>query len=71
MRHTVRYAVGSLALLFIAGPALAHHPFDSEFDTQAPLTLSGAVTRVDWDPSGQTRNWNFELASPAMLARKG
>jgi hypothetical protein len=83
MRHTLRFAVGGLALLFIAGPAFAHHPFDSEFDSQAPLTLSGAVTRVDWsephvyvhvdvkDPSGQTRTWNFELASPAMLARKG
>jgi hypothetical protein len=83
MRHTLRFAVGGVALLFIAGPAFAHHPFDSEFDSQAPLTLSGAVTRVDWsephvyvhvdvkDPSGQTRTWNFELASPAMLARKG
>jgi hypothetical protein len=62
---------------------LAHHPFNSEFDAQAPLTLSGTVTRVDWtephvyvhvdskDASGQTRNWNLELASPSMLTRKG
>ena len=37
---------GSLLLLFAAGPAFAHHPFASEFDAQALLTLSGAVTRM-------------------------
>jgi hypothetical protein len=73
-------AIGILAL---AGPALAHHPFASEFDAQAPLTLSGTVTKVDWtdphvsvqmdakDPNGQTRNWKLELASTEMLQRKG
>ena len=69
--------------VLIAAPALAHHPFSSEFDAQAPLTLSGTVTRVDWvephvlvqvdakDPNGQTQNWRFELASPALLTGKG
>jgi Family of unknown function (DUF6152) len=83
MKHILRIALSGATFLFIAGPALAHHPFDSEFDVQAPMTVSGPVTRVDWsephvyvhvdvkDPSGQTRNWNFELASPALLTRKG
>jgi hypothetical protein len=83
MRHIVSAGIGGAALLLVAGPALAHHPFASEFDAQAPLTLSGAVTQVVWsephvyvhvdvkDPGGQTRNWNLELASPVMLTGKG
>jgi hypothetical protein len=83
MKRITWAGMGSVALLFVAGPAFAHHPFASEFDAQAPLTLSGAVTQVQWnephvyvhvdvkDASGQTRNWNLELASPVMLTGKG
>jgi hypothetical protein len=81
--NRITWAGAGMLALFAAGPAFAHHPFASEFDAQAPLTLSGAVTQVEWnephvyvhvdvkDTNGQTRNWNLELASPAMLSRKG
>jgi hypothetical protein len=83
MRCTLLVGLSGLAVLVAAAPAFAHHPFSAEFDAQAPLTLSGIVTKVNWtnphvsvrvdarDQSGQTRNWTLELASPAMLARKG
>jgi Family of unknown function (DUF6152) len=73
----------AVGLLVAAGPALAHHPFASEFDANAPLHLSGKVTKVDWndphvvvhlavaDAGGQTREWSFEAASPSALMKKG
>jgi hypothetical protein len=83
MRCTLLAGLSGLVALIAAAPAFAHHPFAAEFDAQAPLTLSGIVTKVNWanphvsvrvdakDRSGQTRNWTLELASPAMLAGKG
>jgi hypothetical protein len=73
----------ALGLLIVTAPALAHHPFASEFDANAPVTLTGKVTKVEWsdphvvlhvavnDPGGQTRNWSLEAASPAALEKKG
>jgi uncharacterized protein DUF6152 len=75
--------VAVLAVLAIAAPAWAHHPFDSEFDTNAPVKLSGKVTKISWsdphvvvqlgvaDAGGQTREWNFEAASPSAMQNKG
>jgi hypothetical protein len=73
----------AFGLLVAAGPAFAHHPFASEFDAQAPVTLTGMVTGVDWndphvmihvavkDPGGQTRDWNMEAGSPNEMTQKG
>jgi hypothetical protein len=73
----------ALGLLILTAPAFAHHPFASEFDANAPITLTGKLMKVDWnephvvfhvavkDPGGETRDWSLEAASPAMLERKG
>ena len=62
----------------------AHHSFTAEYDREKPLTLTGAVTRIEWqnphayfymdvkDPaSGRTVNWAFEMGAPAVLQRSG
>src|SRR5262249_61548699 len=72
-----------VSILAVGGRAWGHHPFDSEFDVNAPVRLSGTVTTVEWadphvviqlavlDAGGQTRNWNFEGASPSVMEQKG
>jgi hypothetical protein len=73
--------VGALALS--AGAAFAHHSFATQYDADAPITLIGTVTKVEWlnpharfyvdvvDENGNVTNWNLELASPNVLRRNG
>lgn len=82
----MRVYSGALLLglcLIAVTPALAHHAFAAEFDAAKPVTLSGTVTKVEWenphawfyidvkDSSGKVENWGLELGSPNILIRAG
>ena len=75
-------AVLTGAALLYGAVAAAHHSFATQYDANAPVTLTGVVTKVEWtnpharfyvdvaDADGVT-NWNLELASPNVLRRNG
>jgi hypothetical protein len=71
------------ALLLAPLPLLAHHAFSSEFDASKPVTVVGAVTKVEWtnphiwiyldakDEKGGLARWQCEMGSPNTLQRQG
>jgi hypothetical protein len=83
MSHKVWLAVAGAALLGAGGPLLAHHAFSAEFDANAPVTLRGPVTRIEWInphawihmeaklPDGKTEVWMVEGGTPNTLQRNG
>ena len=73
----------ALGVLLTATSALAHHSFSSEYDAKQPITLSGLVTKVEWqnphvyfyinvkDEAGKMANWALEMGAPSGLQRQG
>ena len=75
-------AVG-LAALIASVPVRGHHAFAAEYDRDKPITLTGAMTKLEWtnphariyidvkDDKGEVVNWDFELGPPNGLMRRG
>src|SRR5262249_12133560 len=82
MRTKLAVAIAGV-LLVAAVPVLAHHSFASEFDSSKPVTLKGAVSKVEWmnphiwiyidtkDESGAVAHWQCEGGPPNSLTRQG
>jgi hypothetical protein len=75
--------IGGLLALAAAQTVSAHHSFAAEFDVNKPVTLTGAVTRVEWgnphiwvylevkDDHGAAQPWQCEGGAPNTLTRNG
>lgn len=75
--------VVSVCGLVLAGPALAHHSVQAQFDVHKTFTITGTVSKVEWinphsyltlnvtDAEGKVQKWYFELAAPNVLRRDG
>lgn len=83
MPRMLLVAAGAAALLTASAPLIAHHAFSAEFDANAPVTLRGPVTRIEWinphawihidvkNADGTTTGWMVEGGTPNTLLRRG
>ena len=83
MKSLWAWAAVAAGTTLAVGAASAHHSFAAEFDRDMPITVTGTVTKVEWmnpharfyidakNDAGETVNWDFELASPNGLMRRG
>ena len=83
MKTTLGILLTGLAFLYAAAPLAAHHAFDTEYDANKKVTLTGVVSKVEWlnphmrvyvdvaDEKGTVTTWNLELTSPNTVQRQG
>jgi len=83
MMRTLARLLPVLVFTIQAAPVAAHHSFAAEFDGSKPLTLKGAVTKVEWqsphiwiyvdvkEADGKITPWQCEGGAPNALTRQG
>jgi hypothetical protein len=84
MQKTILAIVALSFLAVVVAPAFAHHSFAAQYDSNKPVTLKGAVTKVEWqnphtyfyidvkdEKTGRISNWACEMGAPAVITRSG
>src|SRR5688572_26107284 len=79
-----RLGAAAAMVLTLSVPAVGHHSFAAEYDSNKPIKLTGAVTKVEWtnphvyfyidvrdEKTGKVTNWALEMGAPAVIQRSG
>ena len=82
-KHFMKNMIVLCLLLITSTHSHAHHAFAAEFDSNAPVKLSGKVTKVEWinphawlhldvkTEKGEKQQWMVEGGTPSTLIRSG
>lgn len=83
MTRGIAALVITFAFLASGLSVAAHHSFAAQYDRSKPITLKGAITKLEWanphiyfyvdvaDASGAMVNWAIEGGAPNTLYRAG
>ena len=87
MKYLTSFGCAVMALILVASftsPLSAHHSFAAEYDSNKPVNVKGAVTKIEWnnphvyfyidvrdEKTGKVTNWAFEMGAPAVIQRSG
>ena len=83
MKRNIILALLAAGVLGASQPALAHHAFAAEYDSDKPVTLTGTLTRMEWvnphgwiymetkEPDGTVKHWTVETSGPSQMSRRG
>ena len=76
-------AVALVGTAAVSWQAWGHHAFSAEFDAEAPVSLEGKVSKIEWinphawihldvvQDDGSTQTWMVEGGTPNTLLRAG
>ena len=82
MTRGITVLLMTTAVLAFGHSTAAHHSFAAQYDREKPITLKGAVTRMEWanphiyfyidvESDGAKANWAIEGGAPSTLYRAG
>ncbi len=82
MRSKQASLIAAASLLLVPTAVFAHHALQTQFDMQRTISLTGAVTKMDWSnphvrlylevqDRSKTVNWELYLGSPNQQLMNG
>lgn len=83
MKRGIAALLMTSAVLTCGRSIAAHHSFAAQYDREKPITLKGAITKMEWanphiyfyidvaQTGGATVNWAIEGGAPNTLYRAG